>query len=120
MGPRRPTGGLVRPADAYEALGLGDQVAPTAVKERWRALASEHHPDKGGDAEVFMQLRQAYQVALHHAAGPHVCPDCEGTGRRLKTHGWSQVTLRCAVCGGSGEVYREGAGPQGDSDEADE
>lgn len=42
-------------------LGLSQGVSMRDVKERFRALAHEHHPDKGGDPEVFMKLLEAYE-----------------------------------------------------------
>lgn len=107
----------MRPAEAYERLGLGDQAAPAAVKERWRALRSEHHPDRGGDAATFMVLREAYEVALHHASGPQPCVDCDGSGKKVRVHGFSRASLRCPTCRGTGKTWREGAQPEEDDDE---
>ncbi|GAB6106561.1 DnaJ domain-containing protein [Fusibacter bizertensis] len=42
-------------------LGLLQGATLAEVKERFRALAHEHHPDKGGDPEVFMKLLEAYE-----------------------------------------------------------
>jgi len=36
------------------------------VKAVWRALAAKIHPDAGGDAEVFMELKNAYEEVLKH------------------------------------------------------
>jgi hypothetical protein len=35
---------------------------PELVKEAYRRLANQHHPDKGGDPEVFMRVQRAYEV----------------------------------------------------------
>ena len=32
------------------------------LKKKYRELATKHHPDKGGDAEKFKQIRRAYDV----------------------------------------------------------
>lgn len=109
----------MRPNEAYEVLGLGDQAAPAAVKERWRALRGSLHPDQGGDAAEFIRVREAYEVALHHASGPQRCEDCEGSGKKVKVHGFSRASLRCPTCRGSGKTWREGAAPDEDDEHED-
>lgn len=42
-------------------LGLSQGATMKEVKARFRALAHEHHPDKGGDPEIFMELLEAYE-----------------------------------------------------------
>lgn len=34
------------------------------IKEAYRRAALKHHPDKGGDAEVFIKIQSAYEKAL--------------------------------------------------------
>jgi curved DNA-binding protein len=45
----------------YKLLGI----SPSSTKEEretaWKKLRSKHHPDKGGDAEKFKQLKEAYE-----------------------------------------------------------
>ena len=43
----------------FAVLGLEDTASPDEVKARWRSLASEHHPDNGGNAERFDECRKA-------------------------------------------------------------
>ncbi|MDP4527945.1 DNA-J related domain-containing protein [Alkalimonas delamerensis] len=33
----------------------------TTIKRQYRSLALQHHPDRGGDADSFVQIRMAYQ-----------------------------------------------------------
>jgi len=47
---------------ALEQLGLPQDASPQAIKQHYRRLASQHHPDKGGDSKQFIALRQAYET----------------------------------------------------------
>lgn len=47
--------------EAWEILGLPDDSAITEVAKRYRALAAIHHPDKGGDKDMFIKIRAAYE-----------------------------------------------------------
>ncbi len=48
--------------DYYKILGLSKGASQDDVKRSFRELAHKHHPDKGGDAEKFKELNEAYQV----------------------------------------------------------
>lgn len=50
--------------DYYEILGLPKTAAKDDVKKAYRHLALIHHPDRGGDAEKFKQISQAYDVLV--------------------------------------------------------
>ena len=60
----------------FETLGLPSTATVDEVKAKWKSLASQHHPDKGGDAETFNSMRQAYKKALELASKPksEKCP----------------------------------------------
>lgn len=47
---------------AFNTLGLKPNANKQAIKLRYRELANKHHPDKGGNTETFMQIRQAYEL----------------------------------------------------------
>ena len=49
-------------SDPYGALGLQRGATEDEVKKAYRKLAREHHPDKGGDAEKFKKVQEAYEV----------------------------------------------------------
>lgn len=49
-------------SEALAVLGLEEGADLTAVKQRYQQRVHEVHPDKGGDAETFRQVQQAYQV----------------------------------------------------------
>lgn len=48
--------------DYYEILGVSKSATEDEIKRAFRKKAHEHHPDKGGDAEVFKKVNEAYQV----------------------------------------------------------
>lgn len=47
---------------AFEILELETDAAWQQIIESYRRLAVKHHPDKGGDPEMFIRIRQAYEI----------------------------------------------------------
>jgi curved DNA-binding protein len=48
--------------DHYQTLGLSRTATAEEIKRAYRRLASQHHPDKGGDTQQFQAIQQAYDV----------------------------------------------------------
>ena len=46
----------------YETLGVEQNASTDEIKKAYRNLARVNHPDKGGDAEKFKEIGQAYEV----------------------------------------------------------
>jgi len=46
----------------YEILGVGDKATADEIKRAYRKLASQHHPDKGGDTKKFQEIQTAYDT----------------------------------------------------------
>ena len=46
--------------DYYAALGVPKTATADEIKRAFRKLASQHHPDKGGDTQKFQAIQQAY------------------------------------------------------------
>ncbi len=46
---------------AYETLGLTEGASGEEVRLRYRQLAAQLHPDKGGDSNAFIEVRRAYE-----------------------------------------------------------
>jgi len=50
----------LRVAPEIALLGLTWPCTPQDIKSRWRAIALEHHPDRGGNVQTFIELKAAY------------------------------------------------------------
>jgi len=48
--------------DHYATLGVPRTAAADEIKQAFRKLASQHHPDKGGDTKKFQEIQAAYAV----------------------------------------------------------
>ena len=46
--------------DYYAALGVPRTATADDIKRAFRRLASQHHPDKGGDTQKFQAIQEAY------------------------------------------------------------
>jgi DnaJ-class molecular chaperone len=46
--------------DYYAALGVPKTATADEIKKAFRKLASQHHPDKGGDTQKFQAIQEAY------------------------------------------------------------
>ena len=64
--------------DPYKTLGVSEDADEKTIKKAYRALAAEHHPDRGGDAEKFKRVAEAYSIlsddqkrAEYHAEQHH-------------------------------------------------
>lgn len=48
--------------DHYATLGVAKTSTPDEIKKAYRKLASQHHPDKGGDTAMFQKIEEAYRI----------------------------------------------------------
>ena len=46
----------------YEILGVADNATADDIKKAFRRLASQHHPDKGGDTAKYQEIQRAYDT----------------------------------------------------------
>lgn len=46
----------------YQTLGVDRDATPDTIKQAYRRLASQHHPDKGGDKVKFQEIQSAYDT----------------------------------------------------------
>jgi len=46
----------------YTDLGLDSTCSEEEIKHQYRVLAHKHHPDMGGDEEIFKKISKAYEV----------------------------------------------------------
>lgn len=46
----------------YDDIGVEKGAPPSVIKAAYRKLAAQHHPDRGGDENVFKVIQKAYDV----------------------------------------------------------
>ena len=46
----------------YDTLGVARTATADEIKRAFRKLASQHHPDKGGDTRKFQEIQAAYDI----------------------------------------------------------
>lgn len=51
----------------YEILGVPEKATAEEIKRAYRKLASQHHPDKGGDKAKFQEIQTAYDTLSNNS-----------------------------------------------------
>lgn len=52
---------------AHKLLGVTETSSWPEIQHQYRLLVRQHHPDKGGDSQLFIEIREAYELlAIHH------------------------------------------------------
>jgi DnaJ-class molecular chaperone len=46
----------------YQTLGVARDATADQIKHAYRKLASQHHPDRGGDTKAFQEIQAAYDM----------------------------------------------------------
>jgi DnaJ-class molecular chaperone len=55
----------------YQTLGVSPGATADEIKRAYRRLASQHHPDKGGDKARFQEIQGAYDAITNPKPGAH-------------------------------------------------
>lgn len=55
--------------EACNVLGVAEDADKDAIKKAYHKLALKHHPDKGGNAEVFREVSEAYKLLMEYDDG---------------------------------------------------
>ncbi len=63
----------------YKILGIDDSATDEEVKRAYRKMAMKYHPDAGGDAWAFEQVREAYDsiVSIRNSSSPTSQPSSQ-------------------------------------------
>ena len=48
----------------YDILGISKDSTPEEIKSKYKSLAQQHHPDKGGDPTTFKEIKEAYELLI--------------------------------------------------------
>lgn len=48
--------------DYYKILNVEQNADENFIKKQYRNLSLKHHPDRGGDAELFKEINEAYEI----------------------------------------------------------
>ena len=48
----------------YKILEIDKEYTPESLKEKYKEMAMKHHPDRGGDTEVFQEITKSYIYLL--------------------------------------------------------
>lgn len=51
----------------YKILGVSTEATSSDLRQAYRQLALENHPDKGGDIELFYRINKAYAILKQEA-----------------------------------------------------
>jgi|SRR5210317_1671665 DnaJ-class molecular chaperone len=51
----------------YQILGVGPSSSQEEIKQAYRRLSMEHHPDRGGDSAKFNKVKEAFNVLSDQA-----------------------------------------------------
>ena len=95
------------------AMFLGDHLTEEAVRQSYRSLVKETHPDvEGGSVEDFARVDRAKHVLLKWLEQPKSdapvhkrddCVQCSGMGYVLSARGFKSMRIQCPKCRGTGD-----------------
>jgi DnaJ-class molecular chaperone len=72
----------------YETLGVAKEASQDEIKRAYRKLASQHHPDKGGDKAKFQEIQRAYDTLSDANKRQQYDMESNGFGHRGTQFHW--------------------------------
>ena len=78
--------------DYYSILGVAKNAESQDIKKAYRKLAAQHHPDRGGNADKFKQVQEAYDT-LGDPAKRQQYDNPQPQFNFNSTHGFSQEDI---------------------------
>jgi DnaJ-class molecular chaperone len=70
----------------YATLGVGENATADEIKRAYRKLASQHHPDKGGDTAKFQEIQTAYDTLADSDRRQRYDMERQGGGMNFQFH----------------------------------
>ncbi len=101
----------------YAVLNVWATATDAQIKEAYRNACRDAHPDRGGSADVFAEIAEAYHaiknvdlrvdLAEKFAFVGDLCTSCSGTGAQRKTISFTEAAFsQCSPCRGAGYTRR--------------
>lgn len=101
----------------FKTLGVHRRSTEEEIHERYKDLAWEHHPDRGGVAADFAAIGEAYAILRTKATLARYiaelklycaeCGDCSGLGAKSRSKGFTNTSYKaCPSCEGAGYIIR--------------
>jgi len=53
---------MIQSKDYYQILYISYHASPEEIKDAYRKLTLQHHPDKGGNPTEFQNVQEAYEI----------------------------------------------------------
>lgn len=100
--------------EACEFLGVQIDTSLAECKVIYRRLAQRHHPDRGGDAEKFKTLTEAYRIFAHYR------PQMDEARLRQQRQSSASPGFRANGANGRGKpAYRRASREEGGEEKAE-
>lgn len=104
-------------SEALKILGLSNKYYAerpdsATLKQMRRKDFIKYHPDKGGDADKFIEVAMAWDRVIEYVVSEefrkmNACEECEGRGFIEKKIPFGYTETKCKKCKGTGKKCRK-------------